>query len=415
MVQHENMATDTKNGTPRGFTAFVVVLARWRAPIFFISFGAAFAGAAYLWFFVPNQYESKASIKSASVAQLSASGFGSLLSAKGVGDIGGMLGMAQQRSDLDQYVAVLESESVLREVVKRFDLQREYGVKYSDDALKTFHDHVKFSSMHEAQLLSISVQDTSPRRAQRMCAVLVELLDSVNKNLARRNAQNAREYLELRYRQCAEELATAEDSLRIFQIRNKIYDMKDQATASIKVAAELEGQIVLKEVQANVASRSLGGDDADTRRLFGEVDELKKQRRQLDTGLNTQSAFQSIIPFGNAPQLGMEFFRRYRDVEIQQKLFALLFPMMEQARVDEERNTPTLLVLDAPSLPERKSGPKRTLLTVVVFFIAFIVAYCLAWLLEKIRRFRANDIEAFVVVRTSLSRLLPSFIIRWFE
>ena len=291
---------------------------------------------------------------------MNSSGLGSMLDVKGIGNIGGLLGIGKSETDLEEDIGILESKSVLSDVVSQFNLMKVYNLKYMEDALKTLKGNVKFDVDKESQILSIAVQDTSPVRAQKMCSMFVQVLDSINKSLSQANAKNAEEYLEIRYNQCLSDMSAAEDSLRSFQLKYKIYDMTDQLTASIKAAAEVEGDIMLKETQANILSSTLGANDADTRRLFEEVAELKKTRRQLDTGMNVSNSLHTILPFANGPELMKDYFAKARDVAVQEKLFALIYPLYEQSRVEVERNTPTLLILDAPSLPEKKVKPMRT-------------------------------------------------------
>jgi capsule polysaccharide export protein KpsE/RkpR len=375
MLDMKSTASDRQRGLPRTTVEYLALFLKWRRPILWFSSSTAVLTAAYLWFFVPNVYESKATMKPAITATLSGGGLSSLLNVKGVGDIGNMLGMGQSRSELEQYGGLMHGAGVLSEIVRRYDLQREFGEKYFEDAVKEFNDHVKTSVERETQIMTLSVEDTSAARAQRICTMILELADSVNRSLSRRTAQMTREYLDLRYEKCVKDLASAEDSLRVFQIRYRVLDMKDQATASVKIAAELEGHIAMKEVQADLAARTLGHDDADARRLANEVEQMKSQRRALDQGLDLKTAFNSIIPFASAPQVGLEYFRRFREVEIQQRLFALLFPLIEQARVDERRNTVGAMVLDPPSLPERKLRPKRTLITGAAFVVGILIGF----------------------------------------
>jgi capsule polysaccharide export protein KpsE/RkpR len=397
----------------RTFAEYLAILARWRKPIFIFTGIVLVSSSAVLWFFVPNIYESEAAIKSSSVTELSGSGLGSILDTKGLGSIGGILGIGSQKSDLDQDIGILQSKAVMSEVVKRFNLEKEYGTKYFDDAVKALSDNAKFGSDRQSQILTLAVDDTSPARAQKMCETFVSLLDSLNKELAQKNAQNSEDYLGIRYQQCVRDLGAAEDSLKLFQMRYKVYDMKDQATASIKVAADLEGDIMLKEAQANILAKSLGPNDADVKRAFDEVNELKRQRRQIDTGLDLSSAFQSIVPFAQAPQLGLEYFRRYRDVEIQEKLFALIYPLYEQAKVDVQRNTPTLLVLDAPSFPQKKTKPHRSIIVLIITVFTFFLAFLMALGIENIRRYSRLQPEQYRIFRESLAKMLPSFLIRW--
>ena len=410
MVESSPLSTQPNRPSilPRGILEYVAVFVRWRKLIVGTTLVIAILTAAYMWFLVPNVYESSATIRSSVVSQVGTSGLSSMLGGKGIGDIGGLLGLGQQRSDLEQYVGILQSETVLGDVVRRFGLQRDYEAKFFEDAVKRLRKDVSVTTSREMQLLTIAVPDTSPARAQQVCLALITLLDSVNRAMSRHNATSAREYLEIRYQQCVRELAGAEDSLRVFQIKYRVYDMKDQATASIKVAAELEGQIALKEVQANILARTLGAEDADARRMANEVDELKHQRQQLDKGLDVKSAFQSIIPFADAPQLGMEYFRRFRDVEIQQRLFALLYPMYEQSKVEEQRDSPSLLILDSPSLPQRKVRPQRSIITLLIGLFGGILCYVLSLLIEANRLHASMYPDRHALLTAAAGAMLPS-------
>ena len=397
----------------RTFVEYVAILARWRSPIFIFTFIVLALACVFLWVFVPNVFESQSSIKSSTVSQVNSSGLGGMLDVKGFGNIGGLLGIGKSQSDLQEDIGILESKSVLSEVVQQFDLVKEYDAKYFDDAVKQLKANVKFDIDKESQVLTLAVQDTSPVKAQRMCAVFVQLLDSLNKGLSQTNAKNTADYLAIRYNQCLHDMAAAEDSLREFQLKYKIYDMPDQLTASIKAAAELEGQIMLKETQANIAQSSLGANDADTRRLYDEVAELKKTRRQLDTGLDVSNSFHTILPFDHGPELIKAFFDKQRDVTVQEKLYALIYPLYEQSQVEVVRNTPTLLVLDPPSLPQKKVKPMRTVTALGIAVVAFLLAYLFAIAIEDIRRYARTDPTKYDLLRTSLARVMPKFLIRW--
>lgn len=411
MSEKENM--EAVNNKRRTFAEYLAILARWRRPIFIFTAIVFVGSAIILWFFFPNVFESEAAIKSSSVTELNGNGIGSLLDSKGLGGIGGMLGIGSMKSDLDQDIGILQSKAVMGAVVQRFDLMKEYKSKYFNDAIKALNDNVKFGSDRQSQILTLAVDDTSPARAQSMCGAFISLLDSLNKELAMKNAKNSEDYLGIRYQQCVRDLGAAEDSLKLFQMHYKVYDMKDQATASIKVAADLEGEILLKEAQANILEKDLGPNDADVKRAFDEVNELKRQRRQIDTGLDLSNAFQSIVPFAQAPQLGLEYFRRYRDVEIQEKLFALIYPLYEQAKVDVQRNTPTLLILDPPSFPQEKTKPHRSIIVLLITLFAFILSFLMALVMENIRRYARTQPEQYELFRASLQKVFPRFLTQW--
>ena len=49
-----------------------------------------------------------------------------------------------------------------------------------------------------------------------------------------------------------------------------------------------------------------------------------------------------------------------------------LLPLYEQAKIEEKRETPTIIILDKPNMSERKTKPKRLTMAIVLTFLGFI-------------------------------------------
>jgi uncharacterized protein involved in exopolysaccharide biosynthesis len=81
----------------------------------------------------------------------------------------------------------------------------------------------------------------------------------------------------------------------------------------------------------------------------------------------------------NVPAAGLEYVRALREVKYHDSLFEALSKQYEAARIDEAREAPVIQVVDYAITPERKSGPRRTLITglgaALSAFIAVIIAY----------------------------------------
>ena len=69
----------------------------------------------------------------------------------------------------------------------------------------------------------------------------------------------------------------------------------------------------------------------------------------------------------------MNYFRLSRNLEIQNKLLIYIVPLFEQAKIDENKDTPTVLVLDPPFVPEKKVKPKRMTLIIMSLFGTFFM------------------------------------------
>ena len=59
------------------------------------------------------------------------------------------------------------------------------------------------------------------------------------------------------------------------------------------------------------------------------------------------------------PMLGMTYLDLYRRVKVPEAVYEALMKQYELAKVQEAKEIPTISVLDAPLVPERKSFPPR--------------------------------------------------------
>jgi uncharacterized protein involved in exopolysaccharide biosynthesis len=81
----------------------------------------------------------------------------------------------------------------------------------------------------------------------------------------------------------------------------------------------------------------------------------------------------------------------YREIEIQYKILQFVTPLFEQAKVEEQRSTPSVVVLDYASVPERKAKPKLSLYLLMAFVLSTIGSILLVFLAEGVDRLRAAN------------------------
>jgi hypothetical protein len=65
-------------------------------------------------------------------------------------------------------------------------------------------------------------------------------------------------------------------------------------------------------------------------------------------------------------------------MKIQETVYELLNQQYELARIQEAKEIPTLRVIDAANVPERKSGPHRLLIIVMLTTLSFLLTA--AWI-----------------------------------
>jgi capsule polysaccharide export protein KpsE/RkpR len=274
------------------------------------------------------------------------------------------------------YLAILNSRTAMEKVIHKFNLFQVYEISDSsmEDAVKTLRGNTEFI-VDENGVLHISVYDRDPVRAAQMANYFVDVLNEINIKLNMEEARNNRIIIEKRYRQNLADLKAAEDTLKKFQEKYGIYYLPEQTKAAISAAAELEAQIKLEEVKLGVLKRQLGEDAPEVKLAELKIDELKKKLMEMKIGeeelKNEQSGL--FVPFKDIPELGIAYLRLYRNYEIQNKLLEFIYPLYEQAKLEEQKNVPTILVLDKAVPPERKAKPRRLLIMLIVYLIGFSI------------------------------------------
>lgn len=258
------------------------------------------------------------------------------------------------------YLAILKSRSALDSVARKFNLTEVYDVDTSmEEAVKELKDNTSFE-LQDDDYITIEVFDRDPQRAADMANHFVDVLNSMSLRLGTREAGNNREFIERRLEASRADLRKAEDALRAYQERSKMIVIPDQTpSASVGGVAELYGMKAKKEIELAILRKSVSADDPAIRQLELELREVDRKLESF-------------------PEIGIESIRLYRDVVIQQKIVEFLLPLFEQAKVDEQKDVPVLLVLDRAVKAEKKSKPIRSLIVLAsvfgVFFLSLLAA-----------------------------------------
>ncbi len=348
--------------------------------------GALTAGIVVL---MPNWYAATASVlppkRPGGLLSMLEGGASSLF--KNLAGLGARLGGS---SEAYSYIAILESRSAMERVVQKFDLVKVYDSRKNsvEEAIRTLRKNVEFDIATEGNI-TVTVYDKNPQRAADMANYFVDLLNEISGHLGTTEARNNREFIEKRYRQNVGDLRRAEDSLKVFQQKYGIYALPEQTESAIKAAAELKSAQMQKQMEFDIAKRVFGAENPRTQALQLELAEMNKRLSEIKYGSDdwfNKSALNFFVPFKDVPELGTEYVRRFRELEIQNRLMEFLLPLYEQAKIDENKDTPVVLVLDKAVPPERKSRPHRTLIVLIFVFLAAMFSTTWAFVREIYER-----------------------------
>ncbi|MFN3560503.1 MAG: GNVR domain-containing protein [Chloroherpetonaceae bacterium] len=294
-----------------------------------------------------------------------------------------LLGKNKLSDEVDRYEAIFKSERLRLAVIEKFDLIKEYEFDSPDvkepikNTLKELDANISFKDNKNGTITISAIYKENAEKSAEMAQFIVAMMDSINRQLATESARNQRIFIERKYIQAQEELARAEVALNMFQKQYKVPEIKDQIRASLEASAQIESAAITSEVEYNVLKDALGENHPQVLQAKSKVQELKRQVKRFEQGGLSSDI---IIPFEKMPDVGMEYMRLYRNLLLQTKIVEFLTTQYEQAKIQEAKDTPTLLVLDKARVPEWKAKPKRLFIILGGMVIGFILSVAIIFL-----------------------------------
>ncbi len=321
-----------------------------------------------------------------------------------LGGLGGMVGGLGGSADL--YMGILKSRSVADSVIKRLDLATELKSKNPDALRVTLAGMVKFQAGKDG-IITISADNKDPRRAAEMANTFIEELQKKSLQLNLTKASTERSFIEKRLVIVKQDLKTAEDAMKNFQVKYKTIKADSQAAVAIEGIARVKAELVTKEVQLAAMRNSMTDEAPEVRTLLAGISQLRGQLNSM-SGAGDRN---SVIPgVGNAPGIGVEYIRLLRDLKVQEATFEQLTKQFELAKINEARDSSSLQVLDEAVAPSRKSKPKRSLIVVLSTVTAFFCSIFLVFIQEYLSKMSAEDAAIIQEMKSSLGGTLRRFL-----
>ena len=344
---------------------------------------------------MPKIYESTASLLP-SLDTKDGAGLGALLAASGAGGAVQSLGISlpgTPATPIDLFVAMLKSRIMADEVIRKLNLRDLYEAKTMQDTRKALEGDTKITVTKE-KVIKITVEAKSPQLASDIANFYVANLDHLNQTLNVSKAGQNRAFIERRLGETKVNLVKAEEALKDFQTKNKTVAVEAQSKAMIEAAAMIQGQITAQEVQLQVMSSYLSPDNPELSRVRSSIEELKKQLYLLESGKGGKGMLPGdrLHPaMVTVPGLALDYGRLLRELKVQETLYTLLTSQLEQAKLVEARDTPTVQVLDLAIPAEKKSKPKIFLNMMIAGVLALFIGIFLAFFLEYLDRMRTSQ------------------------
>ena len=362
------------------FSDYLYVLYKWKRFLIInlIIVGLVTSGLVFL---IPNEYKATATIMIPPDNQMGLGGLSSLLGGKSsIASAGSRLfGMASTSEDM--LLGILNSRTALTNVINKFNLMEYYEIDDDnwDKVIKAFRGDFS-TDPNEFGMIDFSIVNKDPNVSAKIANYLVTLVDSMNIEFSIQRARNNRIFIEKRYLQNVADLKKAEDSLYKFQKKYGIVAVPEQLEVTVKAAAEIESELMKKEMQSYFVLQGYGENSPQYQGLNKEIELLKTKVQEIKNSPNLSSSSNILFSFKQMPDIAIKYLRVYREVEIQQSILEIVMPMYEQAKVEEQKSMPTIMLMDKAIAPELKYSPKRSVIILgILLLVAFFLIPFIFW------------------------------------
>ena len=243
---------------------------------------------------------------------------------------------------------------------------------YNDKRLSDTEKDLKKRSFFVAGkdgLITISVEDHDPNRAAQMANGYLAALREQNGRLVLSESSQRRLFFEEQLEREKNALADAEVDLKKDQEQAGLIAPNGQAQLEMQLRAQITS------LQIELASLKQGATDENPEvvRLQTQINGLQQQLQRFQSEPSTHQPGKAQSSAAKVPEIALLYVRKQREVKYHETLFELLARQYEAARLDESREAPLLQIVDHAQVPDRKSGPQRTLLMLAAGLLGALV------------------------------------------
>jgi capsule polysaccharide export protein KpsE/RkpR len=388
MMEEQNLANDLKGGCESSEVSVIDILTHLALRKWLIAktTGIALLLGIFVSLMMPVRYTAVTKLMPPQQTQSAASLMMNQLASSGAGSLaamaGGGLGM---KSTNDIYIGLLGSRPIADSIIQKFGLIEVYRDKNMTDARVDLARKTQIASEKDGFIV-VSVTDKDKKRAAEMANAYTGELRILTQTLAVTEASQRKLFYEEQLKQAKELLVSAELSFQEVQQKKGLVQLDAQAKAMIESLEALRAQVAAKEVEVQALRSYSTEKNPNVQLAERELTSLQDQAARIEQNNNSGGG----LGLGNAPAAGMEYLRAEHELKYRQALFDTLMRQYDVARLDEAKEAAIIQVVEPAIEPDRKSSPKRAMIT-FFFTVTGLFGGCLWAMLEWCKNIANSD------------------------
>ncbi|MFC2114350.1 hypothetical protein ACFLRI_03280 [Bacteroidota bacterium] len=248
--------------------------------------------------------------------------------------------------EAEQLLQILQSDRIAGKIKIRYNLMEHYGIK-PDEKYANYKFGIKFqknvkSALTEYTSIKVTVRDEDPVLAANIANDIVEIMDTIRNEILK---------------------ARAMDGMRIVE---KDFNEKKAYVKSLVDSMNTLARLGVLDYEGQSDALSIAYADAISKGNSVTVSKLEDKLKVLAEFGPTQAWLAG-------------------ELEYELEELVKLRTKYKQIKADVESVVPNKFIIERASVPERKAYPRRSIITIVSFFSAFLFSIILFVFIENFK------------------------------
>lgn len=299
--------------------------------------------------------------------------------------------LLSQSTVSELWITILRSRTVYLTTFTHLQLWKVFNIDKTENAIEMLNSLISIDITPEG-VIYLSVTTENPKLSFDIANELLSNLDKINKELYQTYASNRRMFIEKRLNTVQDSLKKIEYKILEFTQNNKIINVEIETGPFLTAFSTLKAEEILAEVELASLGSNLTSLHPQKQVLEARLNTLRSKINQLESGGGEGYGIGFSIPLESLPSISMEYARLKRNYLILNTVFELLIQEVERAKIAEQKDSPTLKIVDKPSFPDEKSYPKRSIFAFVGLFLGLSVGVLLALLQDYFNNKLKNEV-----------------------
>ncbi len=273
------------------------------------------------------------------------------------------------------FKTVIYSRTFLEDLIRKYNFTEYFEIEdpdslvVRDQTLKALrNDVISFTTDEDSGVHTISILHKDKYLAANVANDLFSRLEKYLNNEKLTKSKRNRIFLEERIAELNSLIDSLAAKTQEFNARENLVSLSQQTEMVIKLYAKLVGEKMTKELELQNAMLYINVDNFAVTKLKNELEILNERIKQVETKAYTKY----VTPIDSVSSLQIKVAKFEMNLLLQKEVYEFIYPRYEKARIDELNDSPLIEVIDKAVPTGLRAKPKRALICIAMFALAFI-------------------------------------------